>query len=96
VGKTTTTVNLAAVLTLTGKKVLVVDCDPNQQDLTSSLGLVANEGDVSEALMTRKGDLRPAIKPFVVTSKALGKAFSFDVIQQTSDLLRTLMRRTAP
>ncbi|MBD2073549.1 AAA family ATPase [Phormidium sp. FACHB-592] len=80
VGKTTTTVNLAAILTLLGKKVLVVDCDPNQQDLTSSLGLIANEGDVSEALMTRNGDLRPAIKPFVVTSKALGKAFSFDVI----------------
>ncbi|MBW4693221.1 MAG: AAA family ATPase [Lyngbya sp. HA4199-MV5] len=80
VGKTTTTVNLAAILTLLGKKVLVVDCDPNQQDLTSSLGLAANEGDVSEALMTRNGDLKPAIKPFTVTSRALGKAFSFDVI----------------
>ncbi|MBW4471850.1 MAG: ParA family protein [Stenomitos rutilans HA7619-LM2] len=80
VGKTTTTVNLAAILTLIGKKVLVVDCDPNQQDLTSSLGLAANEGDVSQALMSRNGDLRPAIKPFVVTYRAQNKEFSFDVI----------------
>jgi cellulose biosynthesis protein BcsQ len=80
VGKTTTTVNLAAILSLLGKRVLVVDCDPNQQDLTSSLGLIVNEGDVSQALMTRNGDLKPAIKPFIVTYKAQGKEFSFDVI----------------
>src|SRR5579883_538722 len=80
VGKTTTTVNLAAILTLLGKKVLVVDCDPNQQDLTSSLGLAENKGDVSEALMTRNGNLKPAIKPFVVTYKAQAKEFKFDVI----------------
>lgn len=80
VGKTTTTVNLAAILTLLGKKVLVMDCDPNQQDLTSSLGMAANKGDVYQALMTRSGDLKPAIKPFLVTYRALGKEFTFDVI----------------
>ncbi|MBW4422698.1 MAG: AAA family ATPase [Myxacorys californica WJT36-NPBG1] len=80
VGKTTTTVNLAAVLTLLGQEVLVVDCDPNQQDLTSSLGLPLSEGAVFQALTDRNVNLRTAIKPFSITYKALGKEFKFDVI----------------
>ena len=36
-GKTTTTVNLGIGLANEGKKVLLVDCDP-QSDLTTSLG----------------------------------------------------------
>ena len=38
VGKTTTTLNLGAGLAKTGKRVLLVDCDP-QSDLTSALGI---------------------------------------------------------
>jgi cellulose biosynthesis protein BcsQ len=80
VGKTTTTVNLASILTLLGKKVLVVDCDPNQQDLTNSLGMELSNGEVYEALTNRSADLRAAIKPFSLRDKSSGKEFRFDVI----------------
>ena len=46
VGKTTTAVNLGAGLAKAGKRVLLVDCDP-QGDLTQSLGYQADELDQS-------------------------------------------------
>ncbi len=53
VGKTTTTANLGAALTVRGKKVLLVDLDP-QGNLTSSFGLEKNvERTVAESLLDR-------------------------------------------
>jgi len=46
VGKTTTTFNLAGALVLRGRKVLVVDLDP-QANLTSSVGIDLAEGEPS-------------------------------------------------
>lgn len=79
VGKTTTTVNLAAILTFLGKKVLAIDFDPNQQDLTSSLGIPLNQGDVSEALDER-GDLLKALHSYSFPLKKLNSELRFDVI----------------
>ena len=53
VGKTTTAINLATSLALTGRRVLLVDLDP-QNNLTSGLGLKGQQreaGTIYDALM---------------------------------------------
>ena len=52
VGKTTTSVNLTAILADMGQRVLVVDLDP-QGNTTSGLGKQAGEKSIYEALMGR-------------------------------------------
>src|SRR5438094_9279508 len=54
VGKTTTTANLGAAMALRGKRVLLIDLDP-QGNLTSSFGL-EKEGQhtVADALLDRR------------------------------------------
>jgi cellulose biosynthesis protein BcsQ len=57
VGKTTTTVNLAAILAMLGKRSLIVDFDPNQQDLTSSLGLKVSPDNLYSWLVNKTAPL---------------------------------------
>ena len=61
VGKTTTSINLAAALAEKGKKVLVIDTDP-QGNTTSGLGLDKNELDNTiYELMIGECDVKDAI-----------------------------------
>ena len=64
VGKTTTAVNLSACLALLGKKVLMVDIDP-QRNATSGLGVEPNEGapTVYDLLLDEAADPAQAILP---------------------------------
>lgn len=80
VGKTTTTVNLAAILTFLGKRVLAIDFDPNQQDLTSSLGLPLGQGEVYNALNERGIELQSVAHPYRFPLKKSNTELRFDVI----------------
>ncbi|WP_421659514.1 ParA family protein [Leptothermofonsia sp. ETS-13] len=87
VGKTTTIANLASVLKLAGhKEVLVIDLDPNQQDLTNSLGLSLSDGEFKELLTEKYSDIQPCIQKFSIIHKNREINF-FDVIPADSKLV---------
>jgi cellulose biosynthesis protein BcsQ len=84
VGKTTTTVNLAGILTFLEKKVLVIDFDFNQQDLTSALGIPVSDGVLKKALTDKNVDLKSAVSPYCFSHKKL--QLCFDIIPADSEL----------
>ncbi|WP_445633248.1 Cobyrinic acid a,c-diamide synthase [Nostoc sp. DSM 114161] len=95
VGKTTTTVNLAAILTFLGKKVLAIDFDPNQQDLTSSLGIPLSKGSVFEALKERSIELQSTLYPYKFPLRKVNSELRFDIIpadQELTDAPENLLR----
>ncbi|MEG4483624.1 AAA family ATPase [Microcoleus sp. D2_18a_B4] len=86
VGKTTTTINLAAILRLQQKKVLVVDFDPQQGDLTDSLGLQEVKVKLSDCLVDESLNVKETIQPFYLKNKAGQLVKMFDVIPSDSGL----------
>jgi cellulose biosynthesis protein BcsQ len=80
VGKTTTTVNLAAILTFLKKKVLAIDFDHHQKDLTSALGIPISESGVFEALKERTIALESTLHTYKFNRGSVNSELSFDVI----------------
>lgn len=91
VGKTTTTVNLAAYLAAAGRKVLVVDIDP-QANATSSLGIDPRtlEASIYDVLVDQK-----PIEQIITTTQHLGLDIapaSTDLVGAEVELTRKLAR----
>jgi chromosome partitioning protein len=73
VGKTTTAINLGAALALAGRRVLLVDVDP-QANMTSGVGLkgqASPAGSVYHALVGESTDLAPFTLPTAIENLSL-------------------------
>jgi chromosome partitioning protein len=104
VGKTTTTINLAAALAMDGRRVLLVDVDP-QGNLTSGVGqkgLASPAGTIYNALTTIETttDVRPFVIPTAIDALKLvpadrhltGAEIEMVTLSAREERLRNLLR----
>lgn len=80
VGKTTTVVNLAAILTLLKKRVLVIDMDPNQGDLGDALNIPQTDGEMESVLINKGSDIRSIVKTYKFSHPRLSEDYCFDIV----------------
>jgi cellulose biosynthesis protein BcsQ len=87
VGKTTTTVNLAATLSLYGKHPLIVDFDPNQQDLTNSLELEPSQDGMYSWLENKSSQITKGLITARKFTTKSNKVLQFDIIASDEKLV---------
>ncbi|MBD1873573.1 AAA family ATPase [Nodosilinea sp. FACHB-131] len=87
VGKTTTTLNLAAALAIFKKRVLIVDFDPNQSDLGDALNLPPLKGKILDVLKSKESIVREVIKTYKFEHPRLREPWGFDIILADEDLV---------